>query len=86
MLTGFIARGEYDLSVKQPWPEVSEEAKSLIGKMMEPNVDKRISAVEALEHPWIITADMNNKVERLYKCRSICLDIGTVKTRAKSDI
>jgi len=34
------------------WNSVSEEAKSLIRKLMEPNQEKRLSAQQALEDPW----------------------------------
>ena len=32
--------------------EFSEEARDLIGKLLEKNIDKRLSAKEALNHPW----------------------------------
>ena len=35
------------------WPSISEDAKDLITKLMEKNMDKRIDAVTALAHPWI---------------------------------
>ena len=35
------------------WQEVSEEAKDLVKRLMQPNVEQRLTAVEALKHPWI---------------------------------
>eukprot|EP00270_Netrium_digitus_P015064 TRINITY_DN5216_c0_g1_i1.p1 TRINITY_DN5216_c0_g1~~TRINITY_DN5216_c0_g1_i1.p1 ORF type:complete len:343 (-),score=7.90 TRINITY_DN5216_c0_g1_i1:179-1159(-) len=36
-----------------PWPQVSALAKDLDQKMLHPDPVKRISAMEALNHPWI---------------------------------
>jgi serine/threonine protein kinase len=35
------------------WAEVSDEAKDLVAKLLEDDPDKRITAAQALEHPWI---------------------------------
>ena len=35
------------------WAQVSEAAKDLVTKLLHPNPEKRLSAAEALEHPWI---------------------------------
>lgn len=35
------------------WDEISYEAKDLITKLMEVDVKKRLSAVDALAHDWI---------------------------------
>lgn len=43
------------------WNNISEEAKDLISKLMEKNTQQRISAVDALQHPWI-----KNKVKVTY--------------------
>ena len=34
------------------WNSISKEAKDLVAKMMDPNYKTRISAADALEHPW----------------------------------
>lgn len=47
-----ILVGQLDLSSK-PWPTISESAKDLIRKMLNRNPQKRITAVQALEHPWL---------------------------------
>ncbi|CAF2349452.1 unnamed protein product [Brassica napus] len=41
---------------RDPWPRVSESAKDLVRKMLEPDPKKRLSAAEVLEHTWILNA------------------------------
>lgn len=36
------------------WSNVSNEAQDLISKLLELNVEKRLSAKEVLKHPWLI--------------------------------
>jgi serine/threonine protein kinase len=36
------------------WTNVSEAAKDLITKLMEPNPEKRFTVKQALQHPWIL--------------------------------
>eukprot|EP00271_Cylindrocystis_brebissonii_P017023 TRINITY_DN424_c0_g1_i3.p1 TRINITY_DN424_c0_g1~~TRINITY_DN424_c0_g1_i3.p1 ORF type:complete len:505 (+),score=107.43 TRINITY_DN424_c0_g1_i3:264-1778(+) len=36
-----------------PWPEISDSAKNLIRRMLEPDVKKRLTAFQVLCHPWI---------------------------------
>ena len=37
----------------QVWQSISEEAKDLVEKLMDRDVEARLSAVDALAHPWI---------------------------------
>ena len=46
-----IMSGKFDLK-KYPWPIISSQAKDLIKKLLEFNVNDRITAEEALNHPW----------------------------------
>ena len=46
-----IMNGKFDLK-KYPWPIITSQAKDLIKKLLEFNVNDRISAEEALNHPW----------------------------------
>ena len=46
-----ILDGKYDLD-KYPWPIISNEAKDLLKKLLEFDTCKRITAEEALNHPW----------------------------------
>ncbi|KAK7280781.1 hypothetical protein RJT34_25848 [Clitoria ternatea] len=47
-----ILRGRLDLE-SAPWPSISAAAKDLIRKMLNSDPKKRITAAEALEHPWM---------------------------------
>ncbi|XP_057791958.1 calcium-dependent protein kinase 10-like isoform X2 [Salvia miltiorrhiza] len=50
-----ILRGVIDFK-REPWPQVSESAKSLVRQMLEPDSDKRLTAQQVLDHPWIQNA------------------------------
>jgi calcium-dependent protein kinase len=47
-----VLKGDLDF-VSEPWPSISESAKDLIRKMLEPNVKRRLKAHQVLCHPWI---------------------------------
>lgn len=47
-----ILRGKLDFK-SEPWPRVSEGAKDCIRKMLNPNPNERMTAAEALKHPWV---------------------------------
>ncbi|KAL2467630.1 Calcium-dependent protein kinase 11 [Forsythia ovata] len=48
-----ILKGKIDFE-SEPWPNISESAKDLIGKMLDRDPRGRISAHEVLCHPWIV--------------------------------
>jgi len=48
-----IRKGEFEFDSPY-WDDVSDEARDLISKMLTVNPTKRISAFQALEHPWIL--------------------------------
>nr|XP_043622880.1 calcium-dependent protein kinase 13 [Erigeron canadensis] len=50
-----ILRGQIDFK-REPWPSVSEGAKSLVRQMLEPDPKIRLTAKQVLEHPWIQNA------------------------------
>ncbi|XP_024012406.1 LOW QUALITY PROTEIN: calcium-dependent protein kinase 7 [Eutrema salsugineum] len=50
-----IIRSAIDFK-RDPWPRVSDSAKDLVRKMLEPDPRKRLSAAEVLEHSWILNA------------------------------
>ena len=50
-ITQKIKLGKFDLNRKN-FENISEEAKDLIKQCLEMNVNKRINAKEAMEHPW----------------------------------
>ncbi|KAH7690059.1 Non-specific serine/threonine protein kinase protein [Dioscorea alata] len=47
-----ILQGHVDLK-SAPWPSISNGAKDLVKKMLTQNPRKRITAAQALEHPWL---------------------------------
>ncbi|KAL0738275.1 hypothetical protein Bca4012_014485 [Brassica carinata] len=50
-----ILRGIIDFK-REPWPNISETAKSLVRQMLEPDPNRRLTAKQVLEHPWIQNA------------------------------
>ncbi|KAL9337796.1 hypothetical protein Peur_069565 [Populus x canadensis] len=50
-----ILRGVIDFK-REPWPQISENAKSLVRQMLEPDPSKRLNALQVLEHPWLQNA------------------------------
>ncbi|XP_019154469.1 PREDICTED: calcium-dependent protein kinase 10-like isoform X2 [Ipomoea nil] len=50
-----ILRGVIDFK-REPWPQVSESARSLVRQMLEPDPKKRLTAQQVLDHPWIQNA------------------------------
>ena len=51
-----VKKGVYD-KWAYPFPLLSEQAKDLINKLLQYDPKKRLSAEEALEHPWFKTAE-----------------------------
>ncbi|GJW80437.1 calcium-dependent protein kinase 7-like protein [Tanacetum coccineum] len=41
---------------RDPWPKVSDTAKDLVKKMLNPDAKLRLTAQEVLDHPWILNA------------------------------
>ncbi|XP_042491543.1 calcium-dependent protein kinase 13 [Macadamia integrifolia] len=50
-----ILRGLIDFK-RDPWPNISESAKSLVRQMLEPDPKVRLTAKQVLEHPWLQNA------------------------------
>ncbi|KAG6769596.1 hypothetical protein POTOM_025246 [Populus tomentosa] len=50
-----ILRGIIDFK-RDPWPNISENAKSLVRQMLEPDPKLRLTAKQVLEHPWLLNA------------------------------
>lgn len=50
-----ILRGLIDFK-RDPWPSVSDGAKSLVRQMLEPDPKLRLTATQVLEHPWLQNA------------------------------
>nr|XP_024357653.1 calcium-dependent protein kinase 4-like isoform X2 [Physcomitrium patens] len=47
-----VLKGELDF-VSEPWPSISDSAKDLIRRMLDPNAKRRLKAHQVLSHPWI---------------------------------
>ncbi|KAL9260502.1 Calcium-dependent protein kinase 8-like protein [Drosera capensis] len=41
---------------RDPWPNVSDNAKDLVRRMLDPDPKRRLAAQEVLEHPWLVNA------------------------------
>ncbi|KAK9671034.1 hypothetical protein RND81_12G002300 [Saponaria officinalis] len=41
---------------RDPWPRVSDNAKDLIRKMLDPDPSRRYTAQQVLEHPWLLNS------------------------------
>ncbi|GMH11479.1 hypothetical protein Nepgr_013320 [Nepenthes gracilis] len=41
---------------RDPWPNVSDNAKDLVKRMLDPDPKKRLTAHEVLDHPWLQNA------------------------------
>ncbi|RAL39260.1 hypothetical protein DM860_002793 [Cuscuta australis] len=50
-----ILRGAIDFK-REPWPSISESAKSLVKQMLEPDPKLRLTAKQVLEHSWLQNA------------------------------
>lgn len=50
-----ILRGVIDFK-RDPWPRVSDKAKSLVRQMLESNPKLRLTARQVLDHPWLQNA------------------------------
>lgn len=64
-----IARGDYDLSYEE-WQAISEEAKDLIRGLMCVDPKKRLTADQALAHPWWALEELQGTVLQMTKLRT----------------
>uniref|UniRef100_A0A7N0R9P3 non-specific serine/threonine protein kinase n=1 Tax=Kalanchoe fedtschenkoi TaxID=63787 RepID=A0A7N0R9P3_KALFE len=55
-----ILKGKLSFEEK-PWPTISDSAKNLIKRMLTMDPRQRITAAEALEHPWLKGGDASDK-------------------------
>jgi calcium-dependent protein kinase len=65
-----VLAGKY--SIDEPeWAEVSSEAKDLVSKLLTYNPVERISAFEALKHPWITKYADSDRVDKIAMKRTL---------------
>lgn len=65
-----VLAGKY--SIDEPeWAEVSSEAKDLVSKLLCYNPDERISAFDAMKHPWITKFADSDKVDKVAMKRTL---------------
>lgn len=50
-----ILKGIIDFK-REPWPQISDSAKSLVKQMLDPDPKKRLTAQQVLEHSWLQNA------------------------------
>ncbi|PKU67785.1 calcium-dependent protein kinase 20-like [Dendrobium catenatum] len=50
-----IIRSTVDFK-RDPWPKISDSAKDLVKKMLDPDPRHRLTALEVLDHPWLQNA------------------------------
>ncbi len=60
-----VKKGDFDFDGEE-WDDVSNEAKDLIHKLV-CKPERRFTAEEAIQHPWIKTLAKNSKVDKLAK-------------------
>ncbi|PPS16969.1 hypothetical protein GOBAR_AA03609 [Gossypium barbadense] len=54
-VTQAIIRSAIDFE-RDPWPKVSDNAKDLVKKMLNPDPKQHLTVQEVLEHPWLQNA------------------------------
>lgn len=59
-----IKQGKYDLN-SPPWHKISSEAKNLINSLLDSNPTTRINAQQALNHTWLKTLKIREKINEL---------------------
>jgi len=56
-----IMKADYEFH-PQYWDHISKEAKDLVSKLLVVNPHKRLSATEALQHPWFLSESSNKPI------------------------
>lgn len=51
-LFDLILSGEFEFHTDQ-WEMISQDAKDIVSRMIEPDSDSRLTAEEVLQHPWL---------------------------------
>uniref|UniRef100_G3T2G3 Protein serine kinase H2 n=2 Tax=Loxodonta africana TaxID=9785 RepID=G3T2G3_LOXAF len=64
-----ILRGKYNYT-GEPWPNVSHLAKDFIDKLLMLDASHRMSAGQALDHPWVLTTVEGTSMKNLQRAIS----------------
>lgn len=58
------------LCLSQPWPSVSNQAKDFVERILTVEPGKRLTAGQALKHPWINSMAASSSMKNLQRCIS----------------
>ncbi|KAK1172101.1 serine/threonine-protein kinase H1-like [Acipenser oxyrinchus oxyrinchus] len=61
-----ILKGKYSF-VGDPWPSVSNLAKDYINRLLTVDPSERMTATQALKHPWIVTMAASSSMKNLHR-------------------
>ncbi|XP_028305483.1 serine/threonine-protein kinase H1 homolog [Gouania willdenowi] len=64
-----ILKGKYSFS-GEPWPSVSNLAKDFVERNLTVDPSERLTAGQALKHPWIISMAASSSMKNLQRCIS----------------
>ncbi|KAM9377052.1 serine/threonine-protein kinase H1 homolog isoform 1-T2 [Pholidichthys leucotaenia] len=64
-----ILKGKYSFS-GEPWPSVSNLAKDFVERILTVDPSERLTAGQALKHPWIVTMAASSTMKNLQRCIS----------------
>lgn len=65
-----VIRGKFTLDEPE-WDDISDEAKDLVKRLLSYDMNKRISAEDALQHPWIKNNAQKQKVEKQVAAKTL---------------
>ncbi|XP_030588335.1 serine/threonine-protein kinase H1 homolog [Archocentrus centrarchus] len=64
-----ILKGKYSFS-GEPWPSVSNLAKDFVERILTVDPSERLTAGQALKHPWIVSMAASSSMKNLQRCIS----------------
>uniref|UniRef100_A0AAX7TPS7 Protein kinase domain-containing protein n=1 Tax=Astatotilapia calliptera TaxID=8154 RepID=A0AAX7TPS7_ASTCA len=64
-----ILKGKYSFS-GEPWPSVSNLAKDFVERVLTVDPSERLTAGQALKHPWIVSMAASSSMKNLQRCIS----------------
>lgn len=70
------------LSHLQPWPSVSHQAKDFIQRLLQSDPAARLTAQQAIRHPWVLTLAAGSSMRNLH--RSISQNLRLRASRSSS--